>query len=73
MARAFADLCVETTEWLEKHGVKFILNKKYFPPYTYGSVERGHAAQWKEEEQTARCPNTQMGWAGTTTRDPGPP
>ena len=69
MARAFADLCKDTTEWLEKYGAKFVLNSGYFPPYTYGSVERGHAAQWKEPDQTAKCPNTQMMWAGTSLRD----
>ena len=68
-ARAFADLCVETTEWLEKHGTKLIVNAKYFPQYTYGSVERGHCAVWTEEDQTAKCPHTQMVWAGTTMRD----
>lgn len=68
-ARAFTDLCVDTTEWLEKHGAKLVVNAKYFPQYTYGSVERGHCAVWTEEDQTAKCPNTQMIWAGISMRD----
>ena len=69
LARAFTDLCVDTTEWLEKHGAKLVVNAKYFPQYTYGSVERGHCAVWTEADQTAKCPNTQMLWAGISIRD----
>jgi len=65
LARAFADLCKDTVEWLEKHGTKFVLNAGYFPPYTYGSVQRGHCAQWNEPDETAKCPNKQAIWPGT--------